>query len=214
MVLGKAGIVMTKSRIKVKGLQVANNPTFEAGSTHIAQATLTNPTTNQFTYDVELYFGITKAGTSGVGSITIPAGDSLIVDFTLVMPVAEDTYPVYLDVSVAGELIAHYQAIEDVVVVALFDPWVYDFNGDGYIDDYERTKATQDYFDGIITKNQLFQVLNLPSPPAPPPFNPWSYDFNGNGVIDTSELMAAANDYYAGKITKSQLDQVSALWQG
>ena len=89
---------MTKSQIKVKGLQIGNDPTFEAGSTHTAQATLTNPTTKQFNYDVELYLGATKVATSGVGSVTIPAGGSLVV-------------------SVAGELIEHYPAAEDVVIV-------------------------------------------------------------------------------------------------
>ena len=46
-----------------------------------------------------------------------------------------------------------------------FDPWSYDFNGDGYIDDSERLKATQDFYAGIITKEQLNMVLALPSPP-------------------------------------------------
>lgn len=52
-----------------------------------------------------------------------------------------------------------------------FDPWVYDVNGDGYIDDSERAQATFDYFAGIITREQLDQVLALPAPPAPPVAN-------------------------------------------
>jgi len=104
-----------KPQVKVEKLEAAD-PTFEAGSTHTARATLTNPTLKQFTYDVELYLGATKEATSGVGSITIPAGGSQDVDFTAIMPTTEGTYPVYLDVRVAGELIAHYQATEDVAI--------------------------------------------------------------------------------------------------
>ncbi|GAJ04731.1 unnamed protein product, partial [marine sediment metagenome] len=134
---------MIKSLVKAESLELGD-PTFEAGSIHVARTTLINPTTKQFIYDVELYLGATKVATSGVGSITIPAGGSLIVDFTLVMPIAEDTYPVYLDVSVAGELIAHYPAIEDVVITVLFDPLSYDFNGNGVIDLNEMVAAAQD----------------------------------------------------------------------
>jgi hypothetical protein len=106
-----------KPQIKVEKLDFeAKDPTFNTGSVHTARATLTNPTTKQFTYDVELYLGAAKAATSGVGSITIPAGGSQSVDCTVTMPLTEATYPVYLDVSVAGELIAHYRATEDVVV--------------------------------------------------------------------------------------------------
>jgi len=55
----------------------------------------------------------------------------------------------------------------------VFDPWIYDLNGDGYIDEAERQQATQDYHDGIITYDQLMQVLNLPSPPTPAPGFYW-----------------------------------------
>lgn len=106
-----------KPQVKVEKLELGEkDPTFTVGSVHTARATLTNPTTKQFTYDPELYLGAAKAATSGVGSVTIPAGGSQSVDFTVTMPTVEATYPVYLDVSVAGELIAHYQATEDVVI--------------------------------------------------------------------------------------------------
>jgi len=89
---------------------------FEAGSTHIASAVLTNPTTKEFTYQTELYLDVTKIATSGVGSVTIPAGESATVDFTVIMPSTEGTWHVYLDVVVDTELIAHYQATDDVTV--------------------------------------------------------------------------------------------------
>lgn len=106
-----------KPEIKVEKLSLCDlDPEFNTGSVHTARATLTNPTTKAFTYSVELYLGVAKAATSGVGSITIPAGGSQAVDFTVTMPTTEGTYPVYLDVVVDTELIAHYQATEDVIV--------------------------------------------------------------------------------------------------
>ena len=62
-----------KAQVEMKGLE-ALDPTFEAGSAHTARATITNPTGQQWTYDLELYLGVTKVATSGVGSIVIDAG--------------------------------------------------------------------------------------------------------------------------------------------
>lgn len=105
-----------KPLVVVESLEMGD-PTFDGGISKTAKATLTNPTAKQFTYSVELYLGITKAATSGVGSVVIPAGGSLEVSFTLVTPVVEVSYPVFLDVSVAGALLAHYQATENVTIV-------------------------------------------------------------------------------------------------
>jgi len=104
-----------KARVKVERLEMLD-PEFAPSVSKTARAQLTNPTTKQFTYSVELYLGAGKVATSGVGSITIGAGASQLVDFTLVMPAVEGTYPVYLDVWVAGELLAHYQGTENVVI--------------------------------------------------------------------------------------------------
>ena len=106
--------VITRPRVKVDKLEL--DPTFEAGSTHIAKAVLTNPTVKDFTYTVELYLGVTKAATSGAGTIEIPAGQSMEVTFTLVMPAAEGDYQPYLDVWVGTELIKHYAATELVTI--------------------------------------------------------------------------------------------------
>lgn len=104
-------------QIEAKMLGIsAGDPTFEAGSTHAARATLTNPTTSEFTYMLELYLGVSKAATSGLGTITIPAGQSKEVNFSLVMPIAEGNYQPYLDVWVAGALVAHYVATELVTI--------------------------------------------------------------------------------------------------
>jgi len=112
-------MVMTSTRpqAKVRGLSWGGDPTFEAGSSHSAKATLTNPTAKQFTYSVELYLGVAKAATSGVGTVTIPANSSREVTFVVVMPAAEGNYPVYLDVLSDTTLLKHYQATENVVIV-------------------------------------------------------------------------------------------------
>lgn len=92
------------------------DPTFEAGSTHTATALLTNPTTSEFTYTVELYLGITRVAVSGAATITLTAGGSVQQQFQIDAPIAEDTYGVYLDVWHAGTLLKHYKAVEDVTV--------------------------------------------------------------------------------------------------
>lgn len=102
-------------QIKAEPLE-ASDPTFEGGSTHSATAVLTNPTTKEFTYTAELYLGVGKSATSGVGSVTIAAGGSANMQFIVVMPIAEGSYEVYLDVKVGAELLAHYKATEDVVI--------------------------------------------------------------------------------------------------
>ena len=106
---------MIKPQVKIEMLEMAD-PTFEAGVAKTARARLTNPTTKQFTYTVELYLGITKAATSGVGTVTIPAGGSLDINFTVVMPMVEASYPVFLDVWSDTTLLKHYQATENVVI--------------------------------------------------------------------------------------------------
>ena len=48
-----------------------------------------------------------------------------------------------------------------ILVVTLWDPWMYDTNGDGEIDKSEAIDAVQDYFDDIITKEQALDVIQL-----------------------------------------------------
>lgn len=92
------------------------DPVFGYGTTHVAHAPVTNPTPAAFTYDAELYLGPLKAATSGVVTFTLAAGQSKTIDFTITMPDVEGTWPVLIDVLVAGALIAAYQATEDVTV--------------------------------------------------------------------------------------------------
>lgn len=107
--------VMVKPLVKVESLD-GLDPTFEGGSIHTARATLTNPTTKEFTYTTELYLDVTKAATSGIGSVTIPAGGSLPMDYTISMPIPEGEYEVYLDVLIGTELLAHYKAGENITI--------------------------------------------------------------------------------------------------
>ena len=104
-----------RPQVKIERLEM-EDPTFEAGVVKTASARLTNPTAKQFIYTVELYLGIAKVATSGVGTVTIPANSYLDVNFTVVMPLVEGTYPVYLDVWHEGTLLKHYQATVDVVI--------------------------------------------------------------------------------------------------
>ncbi len=93
------------------------DPTFEAGSTHTARATLTNNTAKEWTYTLELYFDVLKVATSGIGAITIPAGASQDVDFTVVMPLVEGDYQPYIDAWVGTLLIKHHYATELVSII-------------------------------------------------------------------------------------------------
>jgi hypothetical protein len=47
------------------------------------------------------------------------------------------------------------------VNVTGFDPWSYDENGNGEIDKDEVMAAVTDYFEEIITKDQLMEVITL-----------------------------------------------------
>jgi hypothetical protein len=133
-------------------------------------------------------------------SVSLNPGESKAVGFIFTPSVAK----VY-GVSVNG-LSGSFSVIE----VPVFDPWSYDFNDNGIIDTQEMLAATNDYYAGIITWNQLQQVIALWEQ-APPPFDPWSYDFNGDGYIDKAERVQATWDYFDLIITKDQLNQVLAL---
>lgn len=121
---------MEQRRIKLK----MQDPTFGAGTSHTARAPVSNPTPASFTYDAELYLAISptaaKVATSGIVTFTLAGGASGIVDFPLTMPGVEGTFHVYLDVLVAGELIAAYIAIEDVIITVspeiIIDPITWD----------------------------------------------------------------------------------------
>ncbi|GAJ08857.1 unnamed protein product [marine sediment metagenome] len=93
------------------------DPVFDYGTTHVAHAPMTNPTPAAFTYNGELYLGPGKVATSGVKTFSLAPGETKVVDFAITMPNVEGTWPVLIDVFVGVDLIAAYQATEDVSVV-------------------------------------------------------------------------------------------------
>lgn len=93
----------------------AVDPVFEPGSSHVAHASMHNPTSATFSYNGELYLG-EKEATSGLVPFTLTPGQTKTVDFGIVMPSAEKTYKVYLDVYVGVDLIAAYVATQDVTI--------------------------------------------------------------------------------------------------
>lgn len=95
----------------------SEDPTFEAGEVRTARAQMTNPTGKAFSYTAELYLDITKVASSGAIAFSLAAGETKTVSFPVTMPGVEGTFPVYLDVFVAGELVGAYKATEDVAVV-------------------------------------------------------------------------------------------------
>jgi len=106
------------------------DPEFSPGSEHVAHALMTNNTPKAWTYNAELYLvkgGITYTS-SGTITFSLAAGASQTIDVPIITPGIEGTYKVYLDVFVAGELIAAYQALEDVTAkleLVTFKTWVY-----------------------------------------------------------------------------------------
>ncbi|GAH95426.1 unnamed protein product [marine sediment metagenome] len=105
-----------KPGIRIGPVFFDGDPVFEYGTTHIAHAQMTNPTPAAFTYNGELYLGAGKVATSGSVPFTLSAGETKTVDFSVTMPNVEGTWPVLLDVFVGVDLIAAYQATEDVSV--------------------------------------------------------------------------------------------------
>ncbi len=108
-------------QIEVKGVQwlKSEDPTFEAGEVRTAVAQMTNPTAKAFSYTAELYLDITKVASSGSIPFSLAAGETREVRFPVTLPVAEGTFPVYLDAFVGVELVGAYQATEDVTVVII-----------------------------------------------------------------------------------------------
>jgi hypothetical protein len=94
--------------------------TFEPGSARKARATMKNPSSVALSYTGELYLGKYEGNKVATVSKTfsLGAGEQKAVDFLLTMPPTQDTYHVYLDVYHDGNLLAKYQATEDVTVRA------------------------------------------------------------------------------------------------
>jgi len=84
-------------------------PDFAPGSTHIASVTMKNPTTRAWDYNGALLMGTNEVVMAEV-SFHLNSGESKEISFSVVMPTVEGSYPIYLDVSSGGQLLAHQAA--------------------------------------------------------------------------------------------------------
>ena len=93
---------------------------FEPGSVHTATLTVRNPSSVDFDYTGELFLGITPdvKAASQTEAFSLLAGEQKAVSFIITAPIAEAVYHVYVDIYHNSDLIAAYQAYEDVQVYA------------------------------------------------------------------------------------------------
>ncbi|GAJ23652.1 unnamed protein product, partial [marine sediment metagenome] len=107
-----------KGQVILKNLQWLgrHNPAFPPGSVQTAVAELLNPTSSILPYSGRLCLDKPAIVCTGTKYFNIDAGATKNVNFQILMPTAEGTYPVYLDIFSNSELIEAYQADEDVVI--------------------------------------------------------------------------------------------------
>ncbi len=91
---------------------------FESGSSHSATIPIANPTGGGFDYTAILYLGVNQAAMDEV-LFHLDAGESKDITFDVVMPTTLGEYPVYISVFSGGALIGHYQASENIVIIAV-----------------------------------------------------------------------------------------------
>lgn len=106
-----------KAQIQIRNLEwrERHNP-FRPGEMKTAVAELLNPATSLFPYKAELYLNKPKMATSGTVFFNIDAGITRKINFPITMPTIEGTYPVFLDIFSDSQLLAAYQADEDVKI--------------------------------------------------------------------------------------------------
>jgi hypothetical protein len=93
----------SSSMITVNGIAYAGSqPPFTAGEEISCTLTVTNPTTEDYTYVIELSLGSVVIGT--FPALTIPAGETATTDILSgLAPDAPGTYAVNIDVTVSGQ---------------------------------------------------------------------------------------------------------------
>ncbi|MBA7711993.1 hypothetical protein ES703_120961 [subsurface metagenome] len=107
-----------KTQVILRNLQWLgrHNPAFTPGSVQTAVAELLNPTSSILPYSAHLLIGRPTVAGSGRNYFNIDAGATKNVNFSLAMPTAEGTYPVYLDIFSNDQLLEDYRATEDVTI--------------------------------------------------------------------------------------------------
>jgi len=109
-------------------------PQFDPGTSQVATVpTTVKPVGLACLAELYLVSNATKVASSGEISF-VSTGAQQAVSLPITMPELEGTYPVYIDVYADGELIAAYQALEDVVVKIPAPAFVYSNESAGYID--------------------------------------------------------------------------------
>ncbi len=124
-------------------------------------------------------------------TVTLEPGESEVVTFETTPTVAK-IYHVAVD-GLSGSFTA---------IAPPFDPWSYDFNGNGVIDTHEMLTAANDYYAGKITWDQLQQVIALweATKPPPPP-----------ECATQAQKDQAAADWQADLITTQELLHIVSL---
>lgn len=91
-------------------------PQFIEGELKTATIPVSNPTPKALSYETLLYLGV-EAAASRSESFSLNPTESKDIPFPITMPGAGN-YPVFFDVYSGGTLLKHYQASEDVSVLA------------------------------------------------------------------------------------------------
>ncbi|MBA7467757.1 hypothetical protein ES707_02978 [subsurface metagenome] len=107
-----------KGQVILKNLQWLgrHNPAFTPGSVQTAVAELLNPTSSILPYSGRLCLDKPAIVCTGTIFFNIDAGATKDVNFQILMPTAEGTYPVHLDIFSNDQLLEAYQAAEEVVI--------------------------------------------------------------------------------------------------
>ena len=93
-------------------------PQFHPGEVKTAKVTMRNPANKAFDYHAMLYMGVDQVAMAEA-DFRLNAGESKDISFSVTMPEQEGVYPVYLSAFSAGQLLAHFQAAENVEIAAL-----------------------------------------------------------------------------------------------
>lgn len=117
---------MEDTKIQQPRLIEITEPIIQGGLEKTVVSNLSNPTTKEFAYEVELYLtndveGKNVAASSGSGVVSIPAGGVVPTQFTFVAPFHEGVYYMFISVRVDGVQIALFKADKQITVEVVPD---------------------------------------------------------------------------------------------